>query len=66
MIVELCSRRNRALSPLPRQQRVTHESFADPVTAIQFVKDGCAPLLQIHPQPMTVEQAATWLADFEL
>jgi hypothetical protein len=35
-------------------------------TAIQFVKDGRASLLQIHPQPMTEEQAAAWLANFEL
>jgi hypothetical protein len=77
MIVDLCSRKNRSLPRLPRAQREAQESLADsvlfdaasvgaPKTAIQFVKDGRASLLRIHPQPMTKEQAAAWLADFEL
>ena len=77
MIVELCSRRNRSLPRPPREQREAHEGLADsvlfgaasveaPKTAIQFVKDGRASLLRIRPEPMTKEQAAAWLADFEL
>lgn len=38
-------------------------STDDPKTAIQLVRSGRAPLVQIYPQPMTVAQAAAWLAD---
>jgi hypothetical protein len=39
-------------------------STGDPKIAIQSVRDGRASLLRIYPQPMTVAQAAAWLADF--
>jgi hypothetical protein len=38
-------------------------STDDPTTAIQRVRDGRAPLVQIYPRPMTEAQAAAWLAD---
>jgi hypothetical protein len=38
-------------------------STDDPKTAIQLVRNGRASLVQIYPQPMTVAQAAAWLAD---
>jgi hypothetical protein len=38
-------------------------STGDPKIAIQSVRDGRASLLRIYPQPMTVAQAAAWLAD---
>jgi hypothetical protein len=37
-----------------------------PTIAIQRVKDGKAPLVQIYPRPMTEAQAAAWLADLNL
>jgi hypothetical protein len=41
-------------------------STDDPKTAIQRVRDGRAPLVQIYPRPMTEAQAAAWLADLNL
>jgi hypothetical protein len=38
-------------------------STGDPKKAIQAVRDSRATLLRIYPQPMTVAQAAAWLAD---
>jgi hypothetical protein len=67
MIVELRSRRNRSLLPPPRQRRQAHEGLAESMLFnAASVKDGRASLLRIDPQPMTKEQAAAWLADFEL
>ena len=40
-------------------------STDDPKTAIQHVRDGRAPLMQIYPRPMTEAQAAAWLADLD-
>jgi hypothetical protein len=41
-------------------------STDDPKTAIQRVRDGRAPLVQIYPRPMSEAQAAAWLADLNL
>ena len=41
-------------------------STDDPKTAIQRVRDGRAPLVQVYPRPMTEAQAAAWLADLGL
>jgi hypothetical protein len=41
-------------------------STDDPEIAIQRVRDGRAPLVQIYPRPMTEAQAAAWLADLGL
>ena len=41
-------------------------STDDPKTAIQRVRDGRAPCVQIYPPPMTEAQAAAWLAHLGL
>jgi hypothetical protein len=39
---------------------------SDPRTAVQSVRDGKATLLEMHPRPMTKDQAAAWLAGLYL
>jgi hypothetical protein len=41
-------------------------STSEHKTAVQFVRDGRATLLEMYPSPMTKDQAAAWLADLYL
>jgi hypothetical protein len=41
-------------------------SVSDPRTAIRLVRDGRVALSRIYPRPMTLAEAAAWLADMNL
>jgi hypothetical protein len=42
------------------------ESASDPRAAVRLVREGRVALSRIYPRPMTLAQAAAWLADLNL